>query len=72
MTLPTIPTGTWETVLEVLKLIRLLGELVNDVVAAAQSENPSRVQDVLPPQLQTSIARFNAELEAVKKFGPRA
>lgn len=42
-----------------------------EVIAAASSPNPSRVQDVLPPTLETSLARLRADLEAAKKFGPR-
>lgn len=59
------------TVAEALKLIVLLTELVKNAIDAATSENPSRVQDVIPDTLQTSIARLTAELEAAKKFGPR-
>ena len=58
-------------VLEILRQIRVLGELVEDVVKAATSENPSRVQDVIPATLETSIARLRAEIEAQRKFGPR-
>lgn len=56
---------------EILKLVALLVDLVKEVIAAAASPNPSRVQDVLPPQLETSIAKLRAEIEATKKFGPR-
>lgn len=63
---------TTQTVLEILALIRVLGELVADVVKAATSENPGRVEDVLPPSLETSIAKLRAEIEAQQKFGPRA
>lgn len=59
------------TVADALKLIVLLTELVKNAIEAATSENPSRVQDVIPDTLQTSIARLAAELEAAKKFGPR-
>jgi hypothetical protein len=59
------------TVLEVLRLVRVLGELAEDVVKASTSENPGRVQDVLPDTLATSIAKLRAELEAQQKFGPR-
>ena len=58
-------------VTEILKLVALLLELVKDVIAVASSENPSRVQDVLPPTLETSIAKLRVDLEAAKKFGPR-
>lgn len=71
MTLPN-PTEVAKTALEILKVIALLSELVTDVVKAATSENPSRVQDILPATLETSIARLRAELEAARKFGPRA
>lgn len=60
-----------QTVLEILRLIRVLGELVEDVVKAASSENPGRVEDVLPATLETSIAKLRAEVEAARKFGPR-
>lgn len=60
-----------QTVLEILALIRVLGELVADVIKAANSENPARVEDVLPPSLETSIAKLRAEIEAQQKFGPR-
>lgn len=59
-------------VADILRLIVLLTELVKSAVDAATSENPSRVQDVLPETLETSIARLTAELEAAKKFGQRA
>lgn len=58
-------------VADILRLIVLLTELVKSAVDAATSENPSRVQDVLPETLETSIARLTAELEAAKKFGQR-
>ncbi|MGL4258007.1 MAG: hypothetical protein ACRCSL_16860 [Microbacterium sp.] len=64
-------TPTTSTILEVLRLIRVLGELVEDVVKAASSENPGRVEDVLPATLETSIAKLRAEIEAARKFGPR-
>lgn len=60
-----------QTVLEILRLIRVLGELVEDVVKVASSENPGRVEDVLPATLETSIAKLRAEVEAARKFGPR-
>lgn len=60
-----------QTVLEILRLIRVLGELVEDVVKAASSENPGRVEDVLPATLETSIVKLRAEVEAARKFGPR-
>jgi len=62
---------TTQTVLEILALIRALGELVADVIKAASSENPGRIEDVLPPTLETSIAKLRAEIEAQQKFGPR-
>jgi len=61
---------TTQTVLEILALIRALGELVADVIKAASSENPGRIEDVLPPTLETSIAKLRAEIEAQQKFGP--
>jgi hypothetical protein len=60
-----------DTVREALRLIVLLTELVKTAVDASTSENPSRVEDVIPETLRTSIAKLNAELEAAKKFGPR-
>lgn len=60
-----------QTVLEILRLIRVLGDLVEDVVKAASSENPGRVEDVLPATLETSIAKLRAEVEAARKFRPR-
>ena len=59
-------------VLEILKLINALGSLVEDVVKAAASENPSRVQDVVPATLETSITKLRTDIEARKKFGDRA
>lgn len=50
-------------VLEILRLIRVLGALIEEVIVAATSDNPSRVQDVLPPTLETSIAKLRAEIE---------
>jgi len=60
-----------EAVAEALRLIRVLGELAASAFEAATSENPERVQDVLPAQLHTSIAKLRAEIEAIQKFGPR-
>lgn len=60
-----------QTIAEIAKLVRVLGELIADVIAAATSENPARVQDVLPPTLETSIAKLRAEIEAARKFGAR-
>lgn len=59
-------------VLEILRLIRVLGDLVSDVVKAATSENPGRVEDVVPATLETSIAKLRAEIEAQQKFGSRS
>jgi hypothetical protein len=59
-------------VLEILRLIRVLGALIEEVIVAATSGNPQRVQDILPPTLETSIAKLRAEIEAQQKFGPRA
>lgn len=59
------------TIAEIAKLVRVLGELLADVIAAATSPNPSRVQDVIPASLETSIAKLRAEIEAARKFGPR-
>lgn len=64
-------TPTASMILEILSLIRVLGELVADVVKVATSENPGRVEDVLPATLETSIAKLRAEVEAARKFGPR-
>lgn len=63
---------TTSMVLEILRLIRVLGELVEDVLKAASSESPGRVEDVLPATLETSIAKLRAEIEAARKFGPRS
>lgn len=60
-----------ETVAEIAKLTGALAELAERIIAAAASENPSRVQDVLPPQLETSIVKMRADIEAAKKFGER-
>ncbi len=60
-----------ETVAEIAKLTGALSELAERIIAAATSENPSRVQDVLPPQLETSIVKMRADIEAAKKFGER-
>lgn len=57
---------------EVIGLIGTLSELASKAIAAATSPEPKRVQEILPPQLQTSIAKLRAELEAHEKFGPRA
>jgi hypothetical protein len=59
-------------VLEILRLIRVLGDLVSDVVKAATSENPGRVEDVVPATLETSIAKLRAEIEAQQKFESRS
>jgi len=65
-------TPTASMILEILSLIRVLGELVADVVKVASSENPGRVEDVLPTSLETSIAKLRAEIEAQRKFGSRS
>lgn len=60
-----------EIIVEILKLIQTLGSLVEDIIKAAASENPARVQDIVPLQLETSIAKLRADIEALRKFGPR-
>lgn len=60
-----------KTIVEVIRLIRVLSELVGTAIEAATSENPDRVQDVLPEQLETSIAKLRADIEAHQKFGTR-
>lgn len=60
-----------KSIIEIIRLIRVLSELVGTAIEAATSENPDRVQDVLPAQLETSIAKLRAEIEAHQKFGPR-
>jgi phage terminase small subunit len=60
-----------ESIIEVMRLVRVLTELAENAIDAATSENPQRVQDILPPQLETSIAKLRAEIEAHQKFGPR-
>lgn len=57
--------------IEIVKLVRTLTELIEDLVKAASGPNPARVQDILPPSLETSIAKLRAEIEAQRKFGPR-
>lgn len=59
------------TVVEILKLARALAELGEKAMEAAMSENPKRVEDIVPATLETSIAKLRAEIEAVQKFGPR-
>ncbi len=60
-----------EYIVEIIRLVRVLSELAEKAIDAATSENPQRVQDVLPTQLETSIAKLRAEIEAHQKFGPR-
>lgn len=59
-------------VADILRLIVLLTELVKSAVEAATSPNPSRVEDVIPETLETTIAKLTADIEAAKKFGPRS
>ena len=61
-----------EQVTDILRLIALLTELAKSAIDAATSENPSRVQDVLPETLEMSIARLTNELEAARNLATRA
>jgi hypothetical protein len=60
-----------EQITDILRLVALLVELATDVAKAIATGDVTRVEAVLPQTLETSLAKLRADLEAVKKFGPR-
>ena len=56
---------------DAIEIGKLLMELIKIIMDAVQGGDVARVNEILSNELRTPLERTKAELEAIKKFGPR-
>jgi len=56
---------------DAIEIGKLLMDLIKIIMDAVQGGDVARVNEILASELRTPLERTKAELEALKKFGPR-